>query len=590
MDLDKSQQEDVMAISIHSLSIGCLAAFFAVACGAPSFDGQMTEPESGHSSPNLRERLIALDHDIELGAAGEDVRALHGYLTEFGYFPNQELAREYPSWRPLVSDGPAEATVFDQHTVEAIRLLQRRSGLTDTGIVDEPTRATLKLPRCGVPDGIAAAADPSNKWSLRGWPRLNPTVKWWFENDTFTFEHKSTVDALNVWAAAASLTFSNQSASPDIIIRFGDAGGNLGKTCNPIENLFCSTPTVTMSNAVNWYYGAGAIGSNQVDFQSVVEHEVGHALGFGHSGFGCDANGCYTDGGRPIMRSGLPNQTIIRTLAIDDRVAVNTWYDAFQGPVTSAVDVGAGLNGDVWIVGTDHMVRKWNGSSFVTEVLGGDASRIAVAPDGRPWVIAGWGDGSIWRRTTNDPATGAWEPVPGGGCARDIGVGGEGIGLASVWVIGCNGPGPDGAICKFMGDGWACSSSGGAAMRITVDDGGKPWVLSANGVIYRYSTNSPFTGTWSVPTGGNSVPSTPTLAELAISVGNYAFATHSFGGVVDTYQNQPAGPGDKPAPALNQWTRMAGISYPGGGKGLAVTPQGEVWLVNNSNSLYKTVR
>ena len=44
---------------------------------------------------------------LEMGDHGPAVVAAHEHLRRYGYFPNPELAAEYPGWRPVVDGARA---------------------------------------------------------------------------------------------------------------------------------------------------------------------------------------------------------------------------------------------------------------------------------------------------------------------------------------------------------------------------------------------------------------------------------------------------------------------------------------------------
>src|SRR4051812_39942346 len=113
----------------------------------------------------LNQRLQGLDRDLTVGASGDDVGAVHDYLTESGFFPNDALARDFPAWRPVISRPPADHDVFDATTAQAVRGLQATAGLPATGIVDQATRAIMRMIHCGNPVGLPRH-DPSEKFAL----------------------------------------------------------------------------------------------------------------------------------------------------------------------------------------------------------------------------------------------------------------------------------------------------------------------------------------------------------------------------------------------------------------------------------------
>ena len=113
----------------------------------------------------------------------------------------------------------------------------------------------------------------------------------------------------------------------------------------------------------------------------------------------------------------------------------------------------------------DGTLYRWTGGQWVQE--DGFGTRLAVAPDGTPWVVNGRNE--IYRRVN-----GAFQKMPGG--AADIAVGGDG----SVWVIGT-----DTRVYQWAGDEWRPTNGGGIA--ISADQAGAAWVAAASGAIYRWA-------------------------------------------------------------------------------------------------------
>jgi hypothetical protein len=151
-----------------------------------------------------------------------------------------------------------------------------------------------------------------------------------------------------------------------------------------------------------------------------------------------------------------------------------------------------------------------------------------------------------------------WERLPG--AARDIGVS---YVTGDAWIIGTNKiPGGYG-ISKWTGSAWQVVS--GAAVRVTVDDDGIPWVVNENGHIYRRTTSSGTSGTWTA------------LPDGATDIG-------AGGGAVWIVGTNPLGNDF----GIFKWNGSSGwVSAPGAGRRIAVSNFGIPWLVNFAGHIYR---
>jgi len=114
-------------------------------------------------------------------------------------------------------------------------------------------------------------------------------------------------------------------------------------------------------------------------------------------------------------------------------------------------------------------VWQFNGGGWT--FAGGAGERIAVGPDGQPWLVND--AGQIWHRTP-----GGWVNVPGG--AHDIGVGADG----SVWIVGLNAVGGGFQTWRLRNDGSGWDPVVGGGVAISVGPDGMPWLVNSAGQIY----------------------------------------------------------------------------------------------------------
>jgi hypothetical protein len=218
-----------------------------------------------------------------------------------------------------------------------------------------------------------------------------------------------------------------------------------------------------------------------------------------------------------------------------------------------AKDIGAGSDGSVWVIGTDAVgaardfgVHRWTGRTW--ETIDGGGVRIAVDPDGRPWVVNS--AGQIFQRIGTQ-----WTLQPG--LATDIGIGADG----SVWVIGTNpvGAGHDFGVFRWNGSSWNPVDGGG--VRIAVDRAGNPWVVNSVGQIFQR------TGTqWTRQPG------------LATDIGIGA------DGSVWVIGTNPVGAGQDFG--VFRWNGSSWDGVDGGGVQISVDKDGVPWIANSKGEIF----
>lgn len=152
---------------------------------------------------------------------------------------------------------------------------------------------------------------------------------------------------------------------------------------------------------------------------------------------------------------------------------------------TKVSDVAVGADGSIYVIGTDLVSAT--GGYGIYKVVGNKLNklplcagvRIAVAPDGRPWVVNK--SNFIYRFRDS---TSAWEQMPG--TATDIGIGANG----SVFAIGTQDVSPSGGknILKWDGSEWV-SMPECAGIHIAVDPMGIPYVTNLSNIVFKYKND-----------------------------------------------------------------------------------------------------
>ncbi|MDP9199388.1 MAG: hypothetical protein M3O07_09275 [Pseudomonadota bacterium] len=303
----------------------------------------------------------------------------------------------------------------------------------------------------------------------------------------------------------------------------------------------------------------------------------------------------------------------------------------------AATDVGIGADGAAWVIGTDNGIYRWENNNWAKKP--GGAAQIAAGPHGAVWVVnqgnqiyqanaplapglavaaavasptapvaapapapapatltattiavpppATPTTGSVTIPTATviptptinitQPATTpvvipnqnlnisppgtapagpvSWVRTDGG--ARDIGVGANG----SVWAIGTNAVGGGYGIYRRTNNTWV--NVPGGAERIAVDPQGNAWVVNNSNTIFRHD------GSQWVTVAGQAARDIGIGANGTV----WVIGTNVEAGGFGIYRSTDRGA---------SWVKI-----PGSAVRVSVDPQGNAWVVNNANAIFR---
>src|SRR5688572_2349431 len=143
------------------------------------------------------------------------------------------------------------------------------------------------------------------------------------------------------------------------------------------------------------------------------------------------------------------------------------------------------------------------------------------------------------------------------GVARDVGVGANG----TVWVIGANAVQGGYAIYRRTGNAWV--NVPGGAERIAVDPQGNAWVANSTKTLFRHD------GAQWVHVSNQSANDVGIGANGTV----WVIGTNAEAGGFGIYRSTDQGA---------NW-----IKVPGSAVRVSVDPQGNAWVVNNANSIFR---
>lgn len=358
------------------------------------------------------EMAIDSNDGIGLGAQGAEVRAVYDYLQKFGYYKNAELAEHYPNWTPAVSREPADPNFFDEAIEEGVRLFQAQAGLPVTGTVDAETQRIMHTPRCGHPDYYTPPKmilqSKINNFTTGGGTWSSSALTYRFANYTSdlsqTAQRNAIIEAMFRWSAVTNLSFTEVTSGGKITIGFytgthGDgtnnsfdgAGGVLAHAFFPNDG-----GDVHFDDAESWSTSS----SSGIHLETVALHELGHALGLGHSSHSW-----------AVMYASYSSVDVYPSS--DDHAGIWSLYSAYSSPSgCGSLNAGEGLGKGQSVLSCDgrftlsfqtdgNLVLYMGGTAlWATGTNGKSGDRVIMQEDGNLVMYKSTGQ-MVWESDTS---------------------------------------------------------------------------------------------------------------------------------------------------------------------------------------------
>lgn len=151
----------------------------------------------------------------------------------------------------------------------------------------------------------------------------------------------------------------------------------------------------------------------------------------------------------------------------DGRVRRHTGM-VWRAMETRALDIAVGGDGTVFILTPEGVAAKWDGKRDWLRLAGAAGVRIAVDPQGQPWLVTA--EGTILQHAGK-----AWQSLPGE--AKEIAIGPGGTVMITT-------PADELKIWRKVAWRWDSVTEKPAAAVLAVGPRGKPWVVSPEGDVY----------------------------------------------------------------------------------------------------------